>query len=123
LAVRREVFVREQGVPEEIEVDGLDDACIHALATQGRELAGVGRMQADGHIGRIAVRRPFRRQGVGRAVMQALIGEARKRGLGSVYLHSQTQACGFYETLGFLPEGEVFMEAGIPHATMRLLFG
>jgi predicted GNAT family N-acyltransferase len=123
LAVRREVFVLEQGVPEEIEVDGLDDACIHALARRGQEVAGVGRMQTDGHIGRIAVRKPFRGKGVGREIMRSLVDEARRQGIRSVYLHSQTQACGFYETLGFVPVGEPFREAGIPHTAMRLVLG
>jgi predicted GNAT family N-acyltransferase len=123
LSVRREVFVNEQGVPEDIEVDGLDGDCIHALARCGGEAVGVGRMQADGHIGRIAVRKPFRGNGVGRQIMQSLIAEACNRGLPTVYLHSQVQACGFYEALGFVADGETFMEAGIPHATMRLRFG
>ena len=120
LRLRSEVFVVEQAVPEELEVDGLDDACMHALATRDDEPVGVGRMQVDGHIGRIAVRKPFRGQGIGTQIMQALIGEARRRELPSVYLGSQVHARIFYEDLGFVPYGEPFEEAGIPHVMMRL---
>ena len=120
LAIRREVFVREQAVPEAIEVDGLDDRCVQILASQGDQPVGAGRMQADGHIGRIAVRKPFRGCGVGSRIMAALIAEARRQGLASVYLGSQTHAQAFYEGLGFVAYGETFVEAGIPHIMMRL---
>lgn len=123
LAIRREVFVLEQSVPEAIEVDGLDERCIHVLACLGDQPVGTGRMQADGHIGRIAVRKVFRGLGVGSAIMRALIAEARRQGLVSVYLGSQTHAQAFYEGLGFVPYGETFMEAGIPHIMMRLALG
>lgn len=121
LAIRREVFVAEQGVPEAIEVDGVDGRCVHALARQGDLPVGTGRMQPDGHIGRIAVRKPFRGLGVGTRIMQALIAEARRQGLASVYLGSQTHAQAFYAALGFVAYGEGFMEAGIPHIMMRLV--
>ncbi len=120
LAIRREVFVAEQGVPEAIEIDGVDGRCVHVLASQGDLPVGTGRMQADGHIGRIAVRKPFRGLGVGTRMVRALIAEARRRGLASVYLGSQIHAQGFYEELGFVAYGEAFMEAGIPHIMMRL---
>jgi len=120
LAVRREVFVVEQSVPEELEVDGLDDSCRHALAMQGDDPVAVGRMQADGHIGRIAVRKVCRGLGIGTRIMHALIAEARGRGLASVYLGSQVRARRFYENLGFVAYGEPFEEAGIPHIMMRL---
>ena len=120
LTVRREVFVVEQAVPEELEVDGLDDSCTHALAMQGDEPVGAGRTQRDGHIGRIAVRKAYRGRGIGTRIMRALIAEARRRGLASVYLGSQAQARRFYENLGFVAYGEPFEEAGIPHIMMRL---
>lgn len=120
LALRREVFVVEQSVPEAIEVDGLDGHCIHVLAWLGGQPVGTGRMQADGHIGRIAVRKAFRGRGVGTAIMRGLIDEARRQGLASVYLGSQTHAQAFYEGLGFVAYGQRFVEAGIPHIMMRL---
>jgi predicted GNAT family N-acyltransferase len=120
-AIREAVFIREQGVPEALEWDGLDEGCRHALALslQG-EAIGCGRMMADGHIGRIAVLRPWREQRVGTAIMEALLAEARAQGLRRVELDAQTQAMAFYRGLGFVEQGEEFMDAGLPHIKMTL---
>jgi len=123
LAIRREVFVQEQNVPETIEVDGRDECRVHVLACLDDQPVGTGRMQPDGHLGRIAVRQAFRGRGVGSRIMRTLIVEARRQGLASVYLGSQTHAQAFYEGLGFEPYGETFVEAGIPHIMMRLALG
>jgi predicted GNAT family N-acyltransferase len=118
--IRFEVFVDEQKVPAEIELDEMDPLCVHAVAFDdaGQPLA-TGRLLPDGHIGRMAVRKAGRGKGVGGAVLQALIRAARERGDGEVILNAQTHAEGFYNAHGFAREGEEFMEAGIPHITMR----
>ncbi len=120
-AVREAVFMREQGVPEELEWDGLDAGCRHALALslQG-DAIGCGRLLPDGHIGRIAVLPQWRRRKVGTAILQALLDEARARGMREVVVDAQTQALPFYHGFGFVEEGEEFMDAGIPHVRMRL---
>ncbi|MFZ3018453.1 MAG: GNAT family N-acetyltransferase [Gallionella sp.] len=120
-AVRESVFIREQGVPEELEWDGLDENCRHALALslQG-EAIGCGRMLANGHIGRIAVLPQWREQRLGTAIMETLLAEARAQGLSRVDVDAQTQALPFYRSLGFVEQGEVFMDAGLPHIKMTL---
>lgn len=118
--IRFEVFVDEQKVPAEIELDEMDPHCVHAVAYDdaGRPLA-TGRLLPDGHIGRMAVRQAGRGKGVGGAVLQALIAAARARGDAEVILNAQVHAEGFYQRYGFVREGDEFMEAGIPHITMR----
>ena len=120
MPVRTEVFIVEQGVPEEIERDAFDAVCRHAIArdAEGRVVA-TGRLLPDGHIGRMAVLRAARGAGVGGAVLQALIAEAARSGLREVALNAQTHALAFYLRHGFEAVGEVFMEAGIPHRAMR----
>ncbi len=119
--IRELVFVREQGVPEELEWDGLDPACLHILAwSDSDDAIGTARLQPDGKIGRMAVLKEWRGRGVGRAMLQALLKAAIERGLPKVELAAQTQAIGFYEREGFRAIGEVFMDAGIPHRKMVL---
>jgi predicted GNAT family N-acyltransferase len=119
-AIRREVFVEEQQVPQDIEWDGRDGECLHALAvTAAGEPIGCGRLLPDGHIGRLAVRRAWRGRGVGAALLQHLVGLARGAGHARVVLNAQTHAAGFYRRYGFLPIGEEFMEAGIAHQAME----
>jgi len=119
-AVRETVFVQEQGVPREIEQDALDPDCRHVLAIDdaGRPI-GTGRLTPQRTLGRIAVLPEWRGNGVGDALLQALIDRAHAAGLREVSLHSQASAIGFYERHGFLPEGERYLEAGIEHLTMR----
>lgn len=118
--IRTEVFVHEQGVPEELEVDGLDEHCIHALATDGSNPIGTGRIQSDGHIGRVAVVASHRGTGVGTRIVAALIESARRHGHRRVWLSSQAHAADFYRRLGFEAFGESYEEAGIPHIRMEL---
>jgi predicted GNAT family N-acyltransferase len=120
LAIRFEVFVNEQCVPSELEVDGRDPDCIHALAFYEDKPVGTGRLLPDGHIGRVAVLKAYRNKGIGGTIMKRLIEEARKRGFEEALLSSQTAAIRFYERLGFVSEGEVYLEAGIDHIDMRL---
>ena len=117
--IRLAVFVEEQRVPPEIEMDDKDAACVHALAyAQGRAV-GTGRLLPDGHIGRMAVLKENRSLGVGGAILERLVEEARRRGMKQVALSAQTHALGFYRRHGFMVAGEVFEEAGIPHQEMR----
>jgi len=119
--LRFAVFVEEQKVPAEMELDEFDALSLHALAVdaQGRVL-GTGRLLPDGHIGRMAVRREARGAGVGSALLQALIEAARRRGDSAVMLNAQTHALPFYRHFGFVAEGEEFDDAGIAHRAMRL---
>jgi predicted GNAT family N-acyltransferase len=119
-AVRGEVFQREQNVPEALEWDGLDAQAAHVLARDsfGHAVA-CGRLLPDGHIGRVAVLRHWRCKGVGTELMYRLLQLARENGHGEVHLAAQVQALPFYERLGFIAEGEEFMDADIPHRRMR----
>lgn len=120
LAVRREVFVIEQQVPEEEEVDEWDERSRHFLAEDDDGVPiGTARLLPSGRIGRVAVRARWRRHGVGRDLMLAAIGAARDSGMVALMLHAQVHSIPFYESLGFFAEGEVFEEAGIPHREMR----
>lgn len=117
--VRRTVFIEEQRVPEELEWDGFDAVCHHVLAldTAGQPI-GTGRIKADGHIGRMAVLGQYRGQGVGSAILNALLEYAMANDYREVYLHAQCSAVGFYERHGFTVSSGEFMDAGIPHRTM-----
>jgi predicted GNAT family N-acyltransferase len=117
--IRLAVFVQEQSVPPEIEMDDNDAVCMHALAFQGDRAVGTGRLLPDGHIGRMAVLRQSRALGVGSAILERLVAEARHRGMQEVVLSAQTHAIGFYRRHGFTESGPVFEEAGIPHQEMR----
>ncbi|MCH5675459.1 GNAT family N-acetyltransferase [Streptomyces gilvus] len=132
-AVRKEVFVGEQGVPEDIEYDAYDAVALHVLAVRddgmplgtGRLLHGeaaAAKVDGDlsvGSLGRLAVTREARGLGVGVALVRAIEDAARARGLRAVDLHAQTHALGFYERLGYEAYGPEYPEAGIPHRAMR----
>ncbi len=119
-AIRHAVFVVEQKVPVDIELDEFDPVSVHALAFDGDGVAvGTGRLLPDGHIGRMAVLRHARGSGVGGALLRALMAAARERGFGEVQLNAQTHALAFYARFGFVAEGEEFDDAGIPHRAMR----
>jgi predicted GNAT family N-acyltransferase len=120
-SVREAVFIREQGVPEQLEWDGLDEACRHALALSHQgDAIGCGRIQPNGHIGRIAVLPEWREQRVGTAIMEALLDYARAHDYKQVDVDAQTHAVPFYRGFDFIESGEVFMDAGLPHIKMFL---
>jgi predicted GNAT family N-acyltransferase len=122
--VRRRVFIEEQGVPEAEEWDAADPVAWHLLAqTRNGEPVGTGRLEPSGKIGRVAVLAEWRHGGLGGRIVRRLVNHATDLGLGSVYLHSQSAAEGFYRGLGFKAEGPIFDEAGIPHVRMRLGIG
>ncbi|HEV7928568.1 MAG TPA: GNAT family N-acetyltransferase [Nitrosospira sp.] len=117
--VREAVFILEQGISLELEWDGLDAECIHVLAADARlRPIGTARLLPDGTIGRMAVLKEWRRQGVGSALMERLLGEARDRQIREVTLNAQVYVTAFYRKFGFEAVGEEFMEAGIPHMRM-----
>ena len=118
-SVRRRVFVEEQGVPEALEWDGLDiDAC-HFLAQADGAAVGCARLLPDGHIGRMAVLKPWRGRGIGTALLHAVLDACRARGHGLVFLNAQCAALDFYRRLGFHAVGGEFLDAGIPHLRME----
>ena len=125
LNLRIEVFVHEQGVPEEEELDELDASAIHLLARCGGAAVGTGRLVVEdgrGRIGRMAVRQDRRRQGIGTAIVQRFLALAQEQGLQAVYLAAQLHAIPFYERFGFAAEGEIHLDGGLPHRWMTLRF-
>ncbi len=119
--VREAVFIEEQRVPRELEWDEWDEVSDHVVAydMKGRAI-GTARLLPDGRIGRMAVLREWRRRGVGAALMEALLQQAREQSMSRVALHAQTHAAGFYRRFGFSERGGEFLEAGIPHVEMTL---
>jgi predicted GNAT family N-acyltransferase len=121
-AIRFEVFVDEQKVLADIELDDMDVICLHAVAYDERGTpVGTGRLLPDGHIGRMAVIKAARGTGIGSAILAALMQEARTRGDACVLLNAQIHAAPFYAQHGFVQEGSEFCEAGIAHVQMRCL--
>ncbi len=133
-AIRLRVFVVEQGVPPEEEIDEhdrTDRQAVHALALRDPEDAdsavGSGRFYVADvssgtvQIGRMAVDAAARGTGVGAAILGALVAEARRRGFRKAHLHAQTHAAGFYYKAGFHDDGELMLDAGILHRPMSLL--
>lgn len=122
-ALRRTVFIEEQGVSEADEVDDLDPVATHILATVDGTPTGCARIlpgKGYAKIGRVCVLAQARGTGLGAALMQAAIAEIRRQGYPQAKLGAQVHALGFYERLGFHPVGEVFDDAGIPHREMIL---
>jgi predicted GNAT family N-acyltransferase len=117
-SVREAVFVHEQSVPVELEWDEFDAVSTHVLAEAAGLAIGTGRLLPDGHIGRMAVIKPWRGIGVGNAMLSTLVELARIRGLSRLQLNAQEHAIVFYQRYGFLAEGDIFLEAGIPHRRM-----
>ena len=118
--IRLTVFVEEQRVPVEIEWDDQDETSLHALAyTEDGKAIATGRLLPDGHIGRMAVLKEWRGKGVGGAILERLVTVARERGDKKIELFAQTHAIPFYHRYGFVENGEIFEEAGIPHQAMR----
>ena len=129
-AVREAVFIREQGVPVELEWDEFDAGCIHLMAMDAAENAiGTARLLQQGEnggigrIGRMAVLKEWRGKGVGDALMRRLLKEAAAREIQQLTLSAQVYAAGFYARFGFVAMGNRFMEAGIPHVKMALRLG
>ena len=120
-AIRRRVFIEEQNVPEELELDELDATAVHLLAVQDGRPVGTARLLIEGEsakIGRVAVLPEMRGTRAGAALMRAALDELRARGVTKAKLGAQTHAIGFYEKLGFTVHGPEYDDAGIPHRDM-----
>ena len=118
-SIRREVFVEEQRVPQEIELDAHDTSSLHLLAsTSDSRFVGCVRVMPTGQIGRMAVLLPCRGAGIGAHLVQAAISAAKGAGLEPIFVHAQRHAEGFYRRFGFSPTGDVFDEADIEHIKM-----
>ncbi len=123
-ALRTEVFVEEQRVPPEIELDAEDARALHILAEEDGICVGCARLllsDQDAHIGRLAVKKEYRCRGIGSKICQFIVDDCRKRGYTDIWLHAQCHAVNFYESLGFCVQGECFWEAGIEHVKMVIL--
>ena len=130
LALREIVFIEEQSVPESMERDDDDATAHHVLALAGGHAIGTGRLVVLtaapagetgkwGRIGRMAVLQAYRRSGIGSRLLDSLETEARRRGLEGIMLHAQLSAMDFYKRHGYVPNGAVFEEAGMPHLEMK----
>ncbi len=122
-ALRFEVFVDEQKVPPEIELDAEDAHATHIIAESDGIAIGCARViltENDAHIGRLAVKASFRSSGVGSAICKFIIDDCRERGIKHIWLNSQLHAVEFYRRLGFQPQGDIFTEAGIKHIQMSI---
>lgn len=124
--VRRVVFIEEQQVPEEIEMDHFDERnspTVHFVATKGTEPVGAARLrtyaEGVGKVERVAVKASERGTGLGRAIMEVLEQTARDHGYAKLKLNAQCHAQHFYEKLGYAQIGEIFVEAGIDHIAME----
>jgi predicted GNAT family N-acyltransferase len=119
--VRRQVFIAEQGVPEALEWEEQDAQCHWFIAVaSARKVIGIVRLTDAARIGRMAVMPGWRRRGVGRALLDAVLHAALALGFGQAQLSAQTHAIGFYARRGFIAQGPEYLDAGIPHRTMTL---
>ena len=123
-SIRKRVFVEEQGVPEEMELDEFDLNARHALAYADSECIGTARLvtltENIGRIGRMAVLPKYRGQGIGRRLLESLLKAAQSQDIKQVELHAQVSVIPFYEQFGFIAQGDVYDEAGIAHRDMIL---
>lgn len=125
-ALRRTVFIEEQGVSEADEVDDLDDVAIHLLAIRNGQAVGSARLLVQGEIGkigRVCVLREGRGHGIGAALIRAAVARLQQvDGVKKAKLGAQTHALGFYAGLGFTAVGDLYLDAGIEHRDMVLEF-
>lgn len=125
MKIRIQVFVEEQKVPIEEEQDSYDEVAQHFGVFQDGQLIGTGRLvlfEKGGKIGRVAILPEYRGKGLGRGLIEAIVKAGRLQGIKQFELGAQLQALDFYANLGFVAEGDVFLDGGIPHRTMRLSF-
>lgn len=122
VSVRMRIFVVEQQIPAEEELDEEDATATHAVAIHQEQVVGTGRLiyrgESTAQIGRMAVDQQFRRQGVGGLILQCLEEEARSQGIGQCILHAQEYVKSFYAGHGYQERGDVFLEANIRHVEM-----
>jgi hypothetical protein len=124
MPIRHAVFIKEQEVPEELEWDEFDQDALHAIVKKDQEVIGTARLiidKANTRIGRMAIQKKYREQGIGQKLLSILIQTAKEKGAQECILHAQTHAIAFYAKADFEPNGPIFDEAGIPHVEMRLI--
>ena len=120
-AIRQAVFIDEQHVPKDLEWDGRDRECTQFLASIDAKPVATARLTPAGQIGRMAVLKPHRGQGVGSRLLTAVIDHARKQGHNRIFLHAQVTVIDFYRRHGFTVKGDTFMDAGIEHQSMTMV--
>ncbi len=121
LNIRNDVFVKELNVPLEEEVDDIDRRAVHIIVYENSIPVGTGRVfneKGKWFIGRLAVIEDKRGCGIGKLVMEKLMDYAKSKGARKIFLYAQTYISKFYEKLGFMEFGDLFMDAGIPHIEM-----
>lgn len=121
--VRREVFVEEQGISEDLEFDGRDREALHMVVKDGKRVIGTARVlflaANQAKLERMAVLRPFRRRGIGSRIISFLNEELKNRRVEQVVLHAQYSVVAFYKSCGFEESGSPFWEVGIKHIKMQ----
>ncbi len=116
--IRRQVFIEEQNVPEDMEWDEHDSSSTHFLATLDNKVIATARLKTDGQIGRMAVLAEYRNKGIGSKLLKFVLLTAKQQKQKNVYLHAQVSAIPFYKKHGFTAGGDIFYEANIPHREM-----
>ncbi|VAW51973.1 GNAT family acetyltransferase YjcF [hydrothermal vent metagenome] len=117
--IRSDVFIDEQNVPEKLEWDEFDNTSLHFLVTKNNKTIACARLKSDGQIGRMAVLKKYRNQGIGKKLLQFVLQKADSKKLKNIYLHAQISAIPFYENQGFTTSDDIFFEADIPHKIMQ----
>jgi len=118
--IREQVFIQEQGIAPEDEWDDLDARVLHFIVYDREQPIATARLLPQHSVGRVAVLMPYRKQGVGKILMQHIIDYARQQNLPYLKLSAQTYVTAFYEALGFVVQGEEYLDCGIPHIDMTL---
>jgi len=118
--IREQVFIQEQGIASEDEWDDFDATAVHFMVYDKEQPIATARLLPQYSVGRVAVLMPYRKQGIGKILMQHIIDYARNQKLPYLKLSAQTYVIAFYEALGFNVQGEVYQDCGIPHIDMIL---
>ncbi|MDA3557176.1 GNAT family N-acetyltransferase [Acinetobacter sp. AOR15_HL] len=118
--IREQVFIQEQGIAPEDEWDDLDATVLHFIVYDREQPIATARLLPQHSVGRVAVLMPYRKQGIGKILMQHIIEYARQQNLPYLKLSAQTYVTAFYEALGFVVQGEEYLDCGIPHIDMTL---
>lgn len=118
--IREQVFIQEQGIASEDEWDDFDATAVHFMVYDKEQPIATARLLPQHSVGRVAVLMPYRKQGIGKILMQHIIDYARNQKLPYLKLSAQTYVTAFYEALGFNVQGEVYQDCGIPHINMIL---
>ncbi len=116
--IRTNVFIDEQNVPEEMEWDEYDKNCTHVIVEINGDYVATGRLLENGQIGRMAVLQAYRNKGIGSRILEKILSIATSMNMKTVFLNSQVDVVEFYNKFGFVEEGGVFDDAGIPHKKM-----